>query len=118
MIGKKKPGARSRHRIVEGDRPKTVGIEKIRARSRILVDRDDQRAAIARQVRALDIPLGLEHGHAFAGRQTAPDEESEPAAAVGGVVEFSPIFGKGLRLEGAGISLSVIMEHLNRKSAG
>src|SRR3546814_14094327 len=97
MIGKKKPSARSRHRIVEGDRPKTVGIEKIRARSRILVDRDDQRAAIARQVRALDIPLGLEHGHAFAGRQIAPDEENELAAVVGGGVERPPLVGKGLR---------------------
>src|SRR3546814_4186798 len=85
--------------MVEGDRPKTVGIEKIRARSRILVDRDDQRAAIARQVRALDIPLGLEHGHAFAGRQIAPDEESELAAVVGGVVELRPFVGKGLRSE-------------------
>src|SRR3546814_12421572 len=91
--------------MVEGDRPKTVGIEKIRARSRILVDRDDQRAAIARQVRALDIPLGLEHGHAFAGRQIAPDEESELAAVVGGVVELRPFVGKGLRLSGDGLSL-------------
>src|SRR3546814_5902876 len=105
MLGKKKPGARSRYRIFEGDRPKTVGIEKIRARSGILVDRDDQRAAFARQVRALDIPRGLEHGHAFAGRQIAPDEESELAAVVGGVVELRPFVGKGLRLAGDGLSL-------------
>src|SRR3546814_21136231 len=90
MIGKKKPGARSRHRIVEGDRPKTVGIEKIRARSRILVDRDDQRAAIARPVRALDIPLGLDPGPAFAGPQIAPDAASALAADAGGVVRLPP----------------------------
>src|SRR3546814_13821129 len=112
--------------MVEGDRPKTVGIEKIRARSRILVDRDDQRAAIARQVRALDIPLGLEHGHAFAGRQIAPDEESELAAVVGGVVELRPFVGKGLRLAGDGLdrksgvegkSVSVRLDRGGRRSS-
>src|SRR3546814_12784954 len=81
MIGKQKPGARSRHRIVEGDRPQTVGIEKITARSRILVDRDEQRTASARQLRDPDTTLVPDTGPAFACPLNHPPLDHDPAPA-------------------------------------
>src|SRR5690606_19576373 len=85
MVGQEQTTARSWHRFGEGAHFKASRVEQIGARARVLVDRDDKGRAIARQIGAFNVPVGLEYCYAFACGQVPSNEKGKLAAIIGGI---------------------------------